>query len=67
MTIIAQNIRRELTRAKLSQHALASRVGVPDRTVSRWIAGHTTPSVAHLQRIAAALGTTLATLAGELE
>lgn len=48
-----------------ARKALALRSGVPDATLSRWLAGQQTPDVDSAARIAFALGLTLGELMGE--
>lgn len=43
---------------ELSQDALAKLVGVSARTILNYEAGHRTPGIWHVQRLAKALGTT---------
>lgn len=51
--------------AKLSQHALAVAADTTPTTVSRWERSVSEPSLAHLRRVADALGVTLAALVEE--
>lgn len=50
---------REMARARLSQAELAKRAGVPQSSVSTWLAGKREPSLAAFVAIADALGVKL--------
>lgn len=58
-------LRERCTALGLSQAHLAARVGVDQRQVRRYEAGHTQPALDVAARIAAALGMTLDQLAGD--
>lgn len=62
---IGANIQARRALLRMKQETLADRVGVKRPYLSRVERGHTIPSVTMLQRIAAALETTVGELAGE--
>lgn len=58
------NLKRFRERAQLNQAQLAERVGVQQATVQRWEAGNREPKHADLEKLALALGVTVAQLFG---
>jgi transcriptional regulator with XRE-family HTH domain len=60
-------LRRRRETAGLSQEALAARSGLHRTTISLLERGQRTPSIDVVQKLARALGTTMASLVGELE
>jgi transcriptional regulator with XRE-family HTH domain len=57
--LIGYNIRSARGAAKLSQSALATRLGVTQASVSLWETGSRVPNVEVLRRIAVSLGCSL--------
>jgi transcriptional regulator with XRE-family HTH domain len=59
-----QRLRRTRLDARLSQAELSSRVGISKPTLSRYENDHVLPALPTLKRLAAGLGITVGTLAG---
>ena len=62
--ILGRRIAVARKRAKITQHALAARVGVTAQAVSKWEQGRSCPDIAILDEIADALGISLFELLG---
>ena len=59
---LAAEIRAELGRQNRSRRWLAEQVGVPHNTLSRWVAGDTSPGVDYMNDMCVALGFTVSEL-----
>jgi SOS-response transcriptional repressor LexA len=67
MNVLGPRIRDARERAHLTQQALGRFCGVSRAAIAQWENGTTSPSLAHLQRAADALGVWVAWLTGESE
>jgi transcriptional regulator with XRE-family HTH domain len=61
---LTENIRRELQRKRLSQAALARKMGKAPSTVHALVHGRGSPRLSTLERLAAVLDTTVGALVG---
>ena len=62
---LGERIKKQRTKAKMSQEKLAELVGVSRQAVTKWEAGQSSPSTENLFRIAEVLGTTVDILTKE--
>lgn len=62
---VADNVRAELARAKISQAKLASEINFTQQAISRRLSGHVSFTIDELDSIAAVLGISLITLLGD--
>jgi SOS-response transcriptional repressor LexA len=67
MNLLGPRIRDARERARLTQQALGRLCGVSRAAIAQWENGTTSPSLAHLQRAAGALGVWVSWLTGENE
>ena len=63
----ASNLRELMTENKLSQQALASKIGVSQRAVSKWLRGEAEPTATNIFNIAVQFSVTADYLLGLYE
>jgi len=65
MTVLSENLRKYIKQAKINNQQLASKLGKPPNTVSRWTTGRFAPRRSELPAIAKALNVPELALVGK--